>query len=234
MQLKIYHGEHIVSSRKKLLQDLDDLKSKHIPVSWLNGAIVKIVDLELAIQSQELFATEKAVVLENLHKNTKTTASKAALTYLKDLFDTSPANPTHIYIWEQRTLTATMLKNFPTATVQEFKLKASIFEWLDSFGTPTPAATKLELLNKAKDNEDAFFLFTMLTRQIRLLLMAHQGGTIAGPPFMHAKLKKQAHNFTLQQLLALHALLTKVDINTKRGIGGLSLEQQLDLLTIEV
>jgi DNA polymerase III delta subunit len=234
MSCLVIHGEDISSSRKYLTTQLAAYKSKGFVVTWLNGSSVKVADLESAVSSQELFASSRVVVIENLHKNTKTTATKEVISFLSN-FLKNPAND-HllIIVWEQRSLTPTMLKAFPGGTVQEFKIKASIFEWLDSIGSPLSEAKKLSLLNQARANDDDYYLFIMLCRQIRLLLLAYHDGPLTGPPFMQAKLRKQAHYFTAAQLLGIHTKLTMIDLENKLGQAGMSLSQHLDLLTIGV
>jgi len=76
--------------------------------------------------------------------------------------------------------------------------------------------------------------FVMLARQIRLLIKIKDGSIPPGPPFMIAKLKKQAQDFTLEKLLKIHDQLFMIDQAAKTSGSFFTLGQELDLLTVNL
>ena len=131
----------------------------------------------------------------------------------------------------KRALTATMLNKFPGARAEEFKTSSSLFKWLDLLGTDN-TQQKLKYLQEAISSDGEYFCFLMLLRQIRMLIQAKDSGKVAGAPFVVNKVKAQARNFSLEQLLQIHQRLYTIDARQKTSRSPLTLFQELDLITL--
>lgn len=140
----------------------------------------------------------------------------------------------NIVLWEKRTLTKTMLKQFNNAENYEFKASKTLFAWLDLLGKKNTETKKLQLLHEAIDKDGEYFCFIMLIRQFRLLIQAKTGEKIGGAPFMITKLKKQAQQFSLEELLSTYKEILKMDYQQKTSKSLLSMNQWLDLLSIKL
>lgn len=230
--LTILHGEDTTASRARLGVILDEARQKNTTISRLVAKKLSLAELEEAFVSTSLFEGDELVVLEELHSLPKS-KKKEALLALFTAKTTNQATQKQVVLWESRQLTATMLKRFPAAKVQEFKLSKKLFQWLDSLGQASPTK-KIELLKQSVASQGEYLCFVMLVRQIRLLIMAKAGGKITGAPFMISKLRSQAQRFSLEKLLATHLQLLEIDRQLKRSENSLTLTQQLDLITLSL
>lgn len=219
----ILHGENTVKSREKLVTLLREAKTAGKDVVQLAAAKLTPADLESVLQKTSLFGTEQLVVIEELHSLPRSSRKNL-------LIDTVSQANVDVIIWEKRELTKTMLKQFPKARVEFFRLTNSLFAWLDAFSPKVAKSQHLQLLQKALQANGEQMCFVMLARQIRLLIQIKNGATPAGPPFMISKLSRQAQDFTLEKLFKIHEQLFLLDQAAKTSQGFLSLGQELDLL----
>lgn len=228
----ILHGEQTIQSREKLLQLITTAKTAERRLERLETTGVTLAKLEEAVGATDLFGQPKTIIIEGLHSLQRSKKKDELLSLVASIPESSELE---IILWENRSLTKTMLKQFPTAAVFEFKISSAVFSWLDSLSPQPATKTKqLTLLHKATASEDAFMCFAMLTRQVRLLIQARDGGVLKGAPFMIVKLKKQAQAFSLDQLLSLHTKLLEIDLRQKTSTGWLNLTQELDLLLLQL
>ena len=221
--LTILHGENIVFSRQKLLELTRAFKKKGGEVVNKEAKKISIADLEQLLGETNLFDQSKLVVLEGLHSLPRSKRKT-------DLTEMVSATSAEVILWEKRNLTKTMLKKFPEASDFEFKLSNQLWKWLDNFGSQP----NLKLLKEVIEQNGAEMTFAMLCRQIRLLIQIKDTGTMSGAPFMIFKLKKQAKQFTLVNLLSLHKKLLNLDIKAKTSGNLLNLDQSLDLLVLSI
>jgi DNA polymerase III delta subunit len=223
----IFHGENAALSRGALVSAMQTAKTAGHTIIRLEAKRLTEADLETNLGYQSLFGELKTIVIEELH-SLPTSARKKNLLKLLQTTQT----PHHLILWEKRSLTPTMLKVFGGAEVKEFKISNSVFNWLDSLSaSPQTRTRQLTLLQAALQQEDAFMIFLMLIRQIRLLIQSKSGGQIKGAPFIIAKLKKQAAQFDLEQLVDSHARLLTIDRQQKTSQGRLTLTQELELFS---
>lgn len=223
----ILHGENTVQSRDKLVQMIDQAKKTDSKVTRLEAKKLTLANLEENLGSSDLFGSNKLIIVEGLHSLPRS-KNKTALIKLV------AANQLPVILWEKRSLTKTMLKQFPQTEVFEFKLSKTLFKWLDSINSLRQEKSAVSLFHQTLQTDDVGLCFAMLTRQIRLLIQAKDGGVVRGAPFMISKLKKQAAGFDLDQLLELHSQLLDIDLKLKTSTGNLSLEQELDLLLLNM
>jgi DNA polymerase III delta subunit len=232
--MQIFHGEQLVASRHQLTELIKQARQQGLDVVRVEGKSLELGKLEEVLGSTSLFGQKKLLVIEELHSLPKSKRKDQLI----EMIATAAADPVlseslSLILWEKRALTATMLKAFPKALIQEFKLSNQLFKWLESLSPQkTSKPAQLKLFHQVLLTEDAFLCLTMLIRQIRLLIQIKDGGKPAGAPFMIAKLSKQAQLFTLEQLLKIHRSLLEIDLKQKTSGSLLSLEQELDLLLL--
>lgn len=231
----ILHGENTIKSREKLVSVLEAARLAKLDITRLYAKELTVANLEEAFAATSLFGTDKVILIEELHSLPKS-AKKDELIKLVSTKSAQHAQdlqgiPT-LVLWEKRQLTATMLKKFSGAVTEEFKTSSLLFKWLDTFGSTKNIGTQLRDMHQIYDQDSAEFLFAMLSRQVRLLLSAKDDGQLKGAPFMVAKIKKQAQQFSLEQLQAIHTKLLEIDTAQKTSSSRMSLQQQLDLLVV--
>ncbi|MEO8581714.1 MAG: hypothetical protein ABI425_03990 [Patescibacteria group bacterium] len=225
MSLTILHGEHQVNSRAKLVELMEVAKQKDLQVHHLETTGLTTAILEAELGSQDMFGSEKVLVIESIFSGPKSKKKEELLVLVGKYADSN-----QIILWESKKLTPAQQKKFPNATQQLFALSSSLFEWLDSLHGPIPR--KLKLLQQAAIQDGAEFCFAMFVRQVRLLLLIKSGEPMKEHPFVVKKLQQQARSFTLQQLIDLHEQLTFLDFHLKTGQSKLGLQQELEQLML--
>lgn len=225
--ITILHGDNIIKSRQALKQLIDQEKSAGKQTERADAKQLNEASLEELLGSNDLFGTDKLVIIEHLHSLPRSKKKDALVTLITE------NEQKDIVLIEKRALTPAMLKKFAKAKILEFKSSSSLFKWLDLLGSRNENE-KLKLLSEAVESDGDYFCFIMFIRQIRLLIQAKDGGKIAGPPFVVQKINSQARQFSLEKLLAIHEKLYKLDRLQKTSRTPLSLAQELDLLTLSL
>ena len=237
--MRILHGESIVQSRNSLVVLEATAKEASKQIQSINAKNLDLPILEQLLGSENLFAEPQLLVIEELHSLPKSKKKDALIEMLGNFAnasDTSSGNSgggaesTEVILWEKRELTPTMLKKFPGARADQFKLSSALFSWLDSFGG-NDKNRQMQLLEKALVSDGDFMCFSMLARQVRLLIQA-KDGNLVGAPFMISKLKSQCRAFSVEQLLQLHSQLLKIDLGQKTSSSKFNLAQELELLVV--
>jgi hypothetical protein len=232
--MRILHGENTTQSRNQLFAAISAAKQGNMQIVQVDAKSLDRVLLEHILGSDSLFAEEKLAIISELHTLPKSKRKDELIEMLAQ-HAAGTGTTTEIILWEKRDLTATMLKKFPTAKLEHFKLSSTLFTWLDTISgqKSAPHMTKMiELFHKAVITDGDFLCFSMLIRQARLLIQAKEGQVGSMPPFMIGKLKKQTETFSLPQLLSLHHKLLIIDATQKTSQSRLNLTQELELLLV--
>ena len=104
----ILHGEDANKSYGRLIVLTDDLKAKQFEVVIQDAQEIDITSLRQEIGSSGLFGSLKCFVIKNLLSGTKSKNKDKLLDVL------SQGTSHEIILWENKGLTATTLKRFPT------------------------------------------------------------------------------------------------------------------------
>lgn len=220
--LTVIHGEQLVHSRHKLAEVKAAYAAKAVRSTTVQGKELTLSGLQELLQRTSLFEDQEVLVIEELHSLPPSKHKTA-------LIECIAAAQKDCILWEKRDLTATMLKPFAKAQVFAFPLSKKLFAFVEKLGSFASPQDCLLAAHQVYAQDGAHFLFAMLCRQVRMLIAAHDDGTLKGAPFMIAKLKKQAQHFSLPTLLVLHTRLLEIDLAEKQSTSALTLEQQLDL-----
>lgn len=220
----LFHGDHHLKSRNLLNQKIKNFKEENREIIRLPQDF-KIEELKQALESSSLFGQEKAVILENLFSK-KGNNQEKIIDYLLGQKHFLP----EFVIWESKVLQSRILKKLPPFwKILLFKTPRLIFKFLESLKMASPKQS-LKILTECLKTEEAEFIFYMLIRQIRLLVLAKENLLKNSPPWQQAKFSRQAGNFTLKELLGLHKELLEIDRKIKTGKTLMPLSFQLDLL----
>jgi DNA polymerase-3 subunit delta len=109
-----------------------------------------------------------------------------------------------------------------------YAAEASIFDLVDALGNRNGKQAAILLQKKTHEGADPFYLFTMIVRQIRLLIQAKELADEGQRPpaiskamnvhsFVANKLYQQAQQFSLPQLEKIYHHLLEVDVGVKTG-----------------
>lgn len=227
MNVKIFHGENIVESRKALWQEVSKAKEKGVEVVTLNGAKTDLTEIRSALESSSLFGQDKLVILENFLSLASCPFKKKSLDYLKKgKFENS------LILWEEKQLRSIPLK----VPIKLFRLDPILFRFLESLRQEQPGKS-LALLEKLKKKEKPEMIFYMIARQVRLLILAKdlgQSGLTGFATWQKQRLISQAKFFNLEHLIRIYKKLLEIDLEQKTSRDPLPLSSRLDLLVSEI
>jgi DNA polymerase III delta subunit len=218
----IIHGEDTTKSYERLIVLTNELKEKEVEVITHDVKELDLTNLRQEIGSVGLFGTGKCFVIKNF-----LTSSKSK--YKDSLLDVIKQNTDHqIIFWENKGLTATVLKTLPQAKVESFAISPVIFKFLDSI---RPNNTKTVILSWKKLLEEGIepeFVFAMLVRQFKLLIQAKSGNEyLKLSPYPARLISTQASYFTLDLLLDSYHKLYEIDEKIKTGSTATTLDHLL-------
>lgn len=216
-------GEDIVSSRNYFSKLQGDLRTKDFEITSLKSDEIFEIRKWLG-DSMSLFSQKRAFFIEHLDKKIKKDSKKiveeiAALGKDKDI---------EIYDWEE--LAGRQLKLAKYAKIKEFKPDIGIFKLLDNLH-PHNKVTFITQFQKLSADTDPGFIFHMLTRHIRNLILAKME---IMPPKMQSwqfyKLQSLTKWWKLENLVNFYEALGKIEISQKTGKSPYSLSESLDIL----
>ncbi|MBU1322707.1 hypothetical protein KKE75_01480 [Patescibacteria group bacterium] len=213
--ITIFHGDNYVLSRQALNQSLTQTPERFAAKGLTEETLTQ------ALESNPMFKDDKIFVIENLLTSPR---SQLKEKLIKIILNNDGQN---IFLWEKKPLTPAVKKQFAKATVKEFKLPASLFNFLDDL--------TLKNFHQALMNNPAELIFYLLHRRISQLIQAlDDPGSLKGAPWQLGKLKMQAKKYSLDQLLNFHQKLLTLDEQAKTSQNILSLAGCLDLLLLEL
>ncbi len=228
----ILHGDDEVKVHNELLRQIDVAKKSGVQIVRLQAKKLSIADIDTALATQELFATEKLVIIDSLHGLPKSKFKDTLIDYIASTIQKIDPLISVVFV-ENKILTATQLKKFPTANAQIFKLPVLLFTCMDSLGLKKPSEL-ISLFHKVVETQEPELVFAMLCRQIRMLLLYASDGIYEGAPFGRSKIERQSQAFTLDVLRQHHQKLLLIDHGQKTSRSSLSLTQEIDLFLSQV
>lgn len=131
--------------------------------------------------------------------------------------------------WEQgKSLYDLRLK--PAPHIKEFKVDTSIFDLQDMI-MPGQKTNFIDRLNRLKEIQDPFLLYTMVHRHTRLLLLLNTNQPTGNVnPYVKTKAAGQARKWETQKLKQFYFGLTKIDQAVKTSSTPYNIPQSLEIL----
>lgn len=217
----ILHGENNLASSQRLVEICDQQKSLGNKIINLDASNLKLETLRQELEPTDLFGNRNFICLSGLLSGSKKKSQEKIIQFLK------VENLQNTLLYETKAIHPSTLKQFKGAIVENFKIEVDIFKFLDKINPnqkESLVASFQELLAK---NTEPEFIFAMVLRQIRQLIIAKTNPVqLKAPPFAINKLKQQTSFFSLDQLLDIHEELYYIDLSIKTG------KTQLDLKTL--
>lgn len=220
-KISIIGGENLIESRQVISVKIQKAREEKREVLVLDGTKVDLEHLRSATSSSSMFGNDKLIVIENLLSSQKSLRKEKITDYLfKKEFENE------IILWEGKNVDR---RTIPAGLkIEVFELDKKLFKFLDSI-KPNNTLASLEILKILEKTEAPEMVFYMLTRQIRLLILAKEN-LLKMAPWQEGKLKSQAGLFKTGQLEKIYQELQEIDYNQKTGNDALNLTSRLDLL----
>lgn len=228
--ITLLHGDDIVSSRNKLLEEKSSNKNEE--VRTIDGAKIAPKDLFEMLSAQTLFAIPQTFVIENLLSGSKSKAKDENITIA------IKAGETHsIILWEKNEIgKANLTKYFSKAKVYAFAHPRLLFTFLDSIGR-YDTHQLLSTFHQLTKQTDAEMVYAMLVRQWRYLIIAKDArlGPSSGlSPWQAKKFESQAKYFSHEQLIKSYRNLLSIDASIKFGRTPLQTSALLDIFLMNL
>jgi len=224
----VYSGDDIVSSRKAFLDYLEGLQCNDFELVRTNGKDLTEEALELYFSPTSLFGQKKTLAIENLLLGSK---SKEKEKIIKKIAKEKDCD---ILIWEGKEISKTDQKKYPANFIfRNFKLPQVLFNFLDSL-SPEKTKENLDFFHRVIEEVDPAFVFLMVIRQFRYLILASENELSGMPPWQSGKFFHQTKLFNKEKLLKIYERLLEIDYRQKTSQTIKDLVFELDLLLSEL
>lgn len=221
--IQIICGEDTVAARKQI----SDLKGKYKKQNYLVQDIVptQLADIQkIGERSAGLFEEKRVFFVRNLQAYLAKSRKWSGT--VKEL---AADDSIEIIDWEEGK-SAYELGLKDKSVFKEFKPSASVFQLLD-LCSPGNKKPFLKCLTTLAETQDMMFVFILLSRHARALLLAKQSafpGRIA--PWQKTKLISQSKLWKEEQLVNFYEGLAKIDQAMKTSGTPLNLRQSMEVL----
>ena len=227
--ITVIHGEDIVSSRKKLIELIENQKDSEI--IRFEGAKLTATDFLIATETRSIISNSKLIIIEQFSSSKKGQEKANIENQLNGKLE-----EINIIIWEAKELDKTTLNKITGARILNYPLPKLLWRFLDSIGT-IEAYDLLSMFNGLIKTWDINFIYAMIIRQwhnLLLTLTLQNDGAIGLTSWQLAKLKRQASSFTSAKLLNSYRYLISIEYKIKSGLTPLSLKEWLDIFFINL
>ena len=231
--LTIICGEDIVASRNYLSQMKNEFSKKGEEVTNLSPQEVPDI-LKWQGDNLNLFSSKLIFITEHLEssiirKRGKKSVKKSTVKTLEEIvLEIAGRKDIELINWEEKAGREVKLKD--SAKVKEFKPSKSIFKLLESC-SPGNLKVFVETLSIISESQDETFIFIMLYRHIRTLLLAHEGifaNTVQS--WQRHNLSSQTKLWTQNKLSDFYEGLYRIETSTKSGTNPYGVKKSLEIL----
>jgi len=223
--MMILHGENTILSRQKLQEEIEAFKfKKKGEVLRFEANNLSLIDFQQALESLSLLEENRLIILENLFSGRSSKEKNNIIAYLKK------SNSVNLIIWEGKKIDGRTLSSFKSQVLR-FNLPLVVFRFLDSLAPGNPVQS-INLFHQSLEQDPPELIFYLLSRQIRLLILAadlKEKGLSSMKDWQKGKLIRQAKKFGLEKLIKIHQELLKIDWQQKTSQTPFNLVSQLDL-----
>ncbi len=218
--ITLVHGEDSLSSYQRLSELIEVAKGQGLEIIIKDASELSIATLRQESEGRDLFGARNCLVIKGLLSGTKSKQKDGLIGLLETLSDAE------IILYEPKEITKTALKSLSKAKIELFAINQVIFKFLDVL-RPGNNRVILQAWNRLLElGQEPEFVFSMVVRQIRLLIQAKSGASyLKLSPYPKKLILAQANYFTLNQLLDLHRHLYDLDKRLKTGLSSLPVDQ---------
>ncbi|MFW5703369.1 MAG: hypothetical protein ACOCXQ_00870 [Patescibacteria group bacterium] len=220
--IRIICGEDTIQARKYLQQLKDTYRSKHASIQHVTPK--ELEEVEKGSATQTLFEDKIIYITEglipHLAKKRKKKEELARLELEDSIF---------VIDWEGGKSLYTLGIQSSSIT-KEFKPDTSIFDFLDAC-LPQNKERFLTMLQKLVATQDEVFIYTLLHRHVRSLIVLKSDPTaVRLSPWQKKKMQGQADRWDISKLLRLYEGLTRIDLAVKTNASPYSISQSIEIL----
>jgi len=223
--ITLIHGNDIAQSRKAL--ENEKTKYSGDESVHIDGKKIDLTDIISACESSSLISARKTIIIENMLSFGVTKPKELILKYLA-------VNPTlhNIFIWEKNEVDKKiLLKYFSKSRIIGYQLPFLLFKFLEAIGSATKSEI-LSLYHLLLKTRDAEFIYVMMIRQLRYLIIASDLGERGLKDLAFWQTRKftlQSHYFRLEELIQFYRQLLFLEYQYKTGQTPYNFQSLLDI-----
>ncbi len=223
--LTIICGEDSVAAFNYFIELKKHYQKKDYQVIDVDSSEIEEI-VKWQAENQLLFSLNKVFFTKNLNKK----ISKKNNLKINQIIEEIIKNKNIEIVDFEEEVQARMLKFGKGVTIKEFKLSENIFKLLDAL-YPGNLKEFIALLNKVSQNTDENFIFIMLIRHVKnLLLLLNNETPPKLQPWQINKLKFQAKKWSLEKLINFYDAFYNIDVTHKTSTNPYNLKQSLEIL----
>ncbi len=221
--ITIICGEDVVSSRNYLISLKKQFSAKNIEIKDIASSDIENLSRWLG-ESQTLFSEKKVFFSENLNRHIRRDNKKL----LDELKKIEKMQDIELIDWES--VSQWELKLVKVGRVKEFKPKESVFKLLDNL-YPSNKQKFIILLESLSGDTEEQFLFTMIHRHVRNLLVVKSGELpVRVQAWQLQRLKFQAGFWKSENLINFYEALFRIELGIKTSSSPYSIKDSLAIL----
>lgn len=225
----IYCGEDTITARLAYTKEIEKYRTTLAEIIPLSAS--SIVDVKKGIADNlNLFSTQTVFCVENLEKFSFKKSTKAKTDIVYDAIVSIAQNKSVTLLDFEEGKQGRQLKLKDLAVVHESKPATTIFKLLDECipGNKNGFVQSLQIVCQTQDEQ---FVFIMLYRQIRQLVLALTDGLSAKlPPWQKYKIIAQAKKWDKERLVNFYSGLIKIEIGSKTSSNPYGIRKSLEIL----
>ena len=225
--LTIICGEDIVASRRLLQQLKQNYKQRGYVIEQITTS--QIIEIQKSNEGVvDLFGQEAVYFVENLSSQYKGRGKSEFKTAVDEF---SKHKTMHLVDWEngKSAYGLATLKKL-THDFHEQKPLKNIFQLLDDC-VPGNLKQFHATFHTVLETQDAMFVYTLLWRHIRKLVLANEGVLDPKtPPWQRGKIQGQARQWKSEKLINFYEGLARIDSGMKTASSTFSITESIDLL----
>ena len=225
--LTIVCGEDIASARNNLISLKEEYKKKGYVIQHI--ALNDLPEIYKSSQGViDLFGQESVYFVDEISAKYKGRGKNE----FKDTILEISKNPTlHVVSWEEgkSAYDLTTIKKITTQFIER-KPSKTIFQLLDSC-YPGNLKDFLFTFETVTTSQDSMFVYTLLWRHIRKLILAQQDIFDKSVlPWQKGNIRNQAHLWEQKKLLAFYEGLIRIDQGMKTSTSSFDLNESIEIL----
>lgn len=218
-------GEDSTASRNYIHTLKQDYRKKDYDI--VNTPSREILDvMKTGSHSLSLFEQKRVFFTEGINTYIPRIRDKSTL---KEIEQLSVNKEIEIINWEEGK-SSRDLKTKLLGIIKEFKPDKTIFSLLDAC-YPSNLQAFVSTLNQVAGTQDEGFVYAMLCKHIRTLILAGSDALPASiPSWQRYKLVGQAKKWNLDKLVSFYEGLAKIDVSLKTSSNIYGIKKSLELL----
>lgn len=224
--ITIVCGEDNVASREYFIELQNKYRKEGCEIESINTEGLKELQ-GTEQQSQNLFGFKRVFSIENLNKH----LGRRKGDELSALLTKVDQNK-HIVLlsWED-SVSARELKTGKLGTIKEFKPPQNVFKLLEAC-YPSNLASFIHILDQITTPRSEMFVYIMLTRHLRTLLLASEGEVSPRlAPWQRSRILSQVGRWKKESLQTYYQKLIGIDFALKSGHNLYGVKKSIEMLS---